>query len=257
VLLHAGLTIALTIGLVILSVIGILSNNNHPSISLVISVIVVGFLVGVAALLQGYRDTKDSGVLDNLEKEETGYEPLDYFELLNSHLATIANHALGLEASDRISIYSVDAGKFWMQGRYSSNPEYVKRGRTVYPIDQGCIGGAWTSPSGSCFIPNLPDPIKEREKYFERLKNGYQIPKGVSRNFQMKSRCLVAFVVYDKAREHGQAVVVIESMIPDKFDFDQVNRKWKDEGAERVLSNFLEVLKPIKPESTYATERGI
>ena len=68
----------------------------------------------------------------------------DYFDIWRVKLAHIAK-TLGFGDQERVSIYkySHEHGVFYMLGRYSEGPDFVRRGRGVYPDNEGCIGRAW------------------------------------------------------------------------------------------------------------------
>lgn len=81
--------------------------------------------------------------IENLQKEnielKNKIEELDYFKLFEDFLFILASHTLNFGDKERISVYKHEGDVFLMLGRYSKNPNYNKRGRGIYPENQGCI----------------------------------------------------------------------------------------------------------------------
>jgi hypothetical protein len=88
-----------------------------------------------------------------LEAAEGGY-----YELLSNQLSVLSNDTLGFGDTERISVYKHDGSAFVMIGRYSKHPEYVKKGRAIYPDNEGAmvmLGNTEVPWSRACLIPIL------------------------------------------------------------------------------------------------------
>lgn len=140
-----------------------------------------------------------------------------------------------------------------MIGRYSQNPEYCRKGRVIYPADQGIINTAWTG--GEDFIENLPDPVVELENYLSILKEQYHISKKTSRSFSMKCRCYYGYAIRDVRQKTRIAVIVIESTRLGIINPDQI-RSVLLGGEERRISEILEKIKPVIPDINTAIREG-
>jgi hypothetical protein len=162
--------------------------------------------------------------IDTLEQEVADLEDLlgtqlNYPLVFEARLQKIAND-LGLKDTERISIYRHNQqDKFILIGRYSESPSYIKRGRSAYPDDEGCIGTAWNN--GEAFDDNLPDPDNDISSYVNELKKRWNINKQTSRGFIMKSRNYAAYAIKESSSPGKRiAVIVFESTQINKLDKD-------------------------------------
>ncbi|WP_367111188.1 hypothetical protein [uncultured Psychrobacter sp.] len=134
----------------------------------------------------------------------------DSIDISSKFLAFIF-HKLELNAYDRISIYRLvkieekDIDFLHIFGRYSVNEKYKSISRREFPKSQGIIGAAFEKDNLEIEI--LPE---NDDDYFEAMKD-YNIPKGVAKNFAMKSRTLYPYLI---TIEYGErvGVLVIESI---------------------------------------------
>ncbi len=192
-------------------------------------------------------DTLES-TLEQKEERREG----DYYTLIENLLIAVAR-IIRLSNDDRVSIYTHDEGLFWMLGRYSISPVLKARGRPHYPADQGAIGQAWRD--GHAYVGSLPDPQLNEDEYYEELKSTYNIPKGVAREFSMKSRCIVAFAVYDSKESQRKAVIVFESVNEEQFIFEEFQEHW-EKWLKDMLSHMIESLESIAPTPEFARKEG-
>jgi hypothetical protein len=61
----------------------------------------------------------------------------DYYDQFAVELSVILKDELGYGDTERISVYRHRGGAFQMIGRYSDDPVYKRRGRPIYPDDEG------------------------------------------------------------------------------------------------------------------------
>lgn len=61
----------------------------------------------------------------------------DYYDQFAVELFVILKDELGYGDTERISVYRHRGGAFQMIGRYSDDPVYKRRGRSLYPDDEG------------------------------------------------------------------------------------------------------------------------
>ncbi|NKC16852.1 MAG: hypothetical protein GKR94_33070 [Gammaproteobacteria bacterium] len=204
-----------------------------------------------------YKRTSRANTLSRekrkLEKIIQGFGD-DYFDIWRTKLGHIAK-TLGFGDQERVSIYrySDHDRAFYMLGRYSEGPDFSRRGRGVYPDDQGCIGEAWKS--GEAVARDLPDPDSEPDKYASVMADCWNIDSETLRKMLMKSRLIFAFALRDRADLQRTAVIVFESTTVDGFDVNDV-RTFIDGIAGREIAHLIEVLRPLEPSPDVARSRG-
>lgn len=139
-----------------------------------------------------------------------------------------------------------------MLGRYSDNPEYRRRERSIYPDDEGVIGRAWRERSA---IADLPDPDTEPDRYYEILENEWNIGRITAERLTMKSRSYVAKALYEPKGVDRVAIVVVESTEAGILDKDEVLRAMETTEGKRIYQ-FLERKQSLEPDPGYAREEG-
>ena len=142
-----------------------------------------------------------------------------------------------------------------MIGRYSESPEFAKKGRGVYPADQGCIGASWRAGDGWSFTCNLPDPRANSKDYARSQKRDWNIPDDICRDLTMKPRTIAAFALKDSGNMERAAVLVIESEKPDRFN-PEILQAYLKGNVSRTISLLLDVLDPESPSLSFAREEG-
>jgi hypothetical protein len=176
----------------------------------------------------------------------------DYYDQFAVELSVILKDVLGYGDTERISVYRHRGGAFQMIGRYSDNPVYRSRGRSIYPDDEGIIGRAWREESATA---NLPDPDTEPDLYYEALKNEWNIDRGTAEEFTMRSRSYVTKALYEPKGVDRVAIVVVESTEAGILDRDEVLRAMETTEGKRIYQ-FLERKQSLEPDPRYAREEG-
>ncbi|MDP9331101.1 MAG: hypothetical protein M3P11_10745 [Actinomycetota bacterium] len=171
----------------------------------------------------------------------------------DSQLATLANHLLRLNDTDRISLYKHERDIFVISGRYSKNPEYAKPGRPFYPDSEGCIMRAWQQ--GEAFVDDLPDPESHQDAYVADLVNNWQMPLETAQNLRMKSRTLYARALEDPSGMNRTAVLVVESVEVAAFDVSDLQATMASEEGRHILE-FLEKRRAQAPDPAFAMREG-
>lgn len=253
------------VGTIIIAVVGVIymSAKNNWVLALIIGCVGVAAIAGEVVLILRQPKIrtlqKEKEDLENkVEKLELTLEQRaerlegDYYNIIQNQLIAVARN-VRLNNDDRVSLYSHDKASFWMLGRYSINPNLKERGRSHYPEDQGVIGQAWRD--GNAYADSLPDPLRNEDEYFEELKSTYNIPKGVAREFTMRSRCIVAFAVSDSTESQRKAVIVFESLNEEQFIFGEFQEHW-DGWLKAMLAHLIESLESIAPVPEFAREEG-
>jgi hypothetical protein len=209
---------------------------------------------GIKALRERVADLEDT-----LQRTQQDYLDLarqteqNYFELFKHQLSLLANTELHFADTERISVYKHDGEAFVMLGRYSKNPDYDKRGRGLYPDDEGVIGHAWHH--GEAADDDLPDFVVVPDDYLEYTRNHWGITEEITRNFTMKSRTYAAFALEHPVRLERVAVVVFESTKVGKLTVDTLRRALETTEGKRIYQ-FLDMMQSIEPTPSYARSEG-
>lgn len=128
--------------------------------------------------------------------------------IFGHHLKSIAR-SLNFTYNERISLYIINNDRFICCARFSQNPNYNKRGRASYPLNEGVIGEAWSK--GTEFIATLPDAKKELDNYVQKTKNKYNICENTVRNFSMHPRLIFGYRISNLDQSEHNAVIIVES----------------------------------------------
>jgi hypothetical protein len=181
----------------------------------------------------------------------------EYKREILRELYVFAHDVLGLDDSDRVSVYAHEGQHFTMLGRYSENPEFMKPGRTIYPQDQGCVGEAWRNKTSSCTLPSFEN---SQEAYEEQLQTRWNVPPDIVRRFRMKSRTVAAFALEDYRNEINErfAVLVVESTREGAFDLRTLEQAVYPPTQDRIndVTRFLVTRRPFQPSAAMAKRAG-
>ena len=173
-----------------------------------------------------------------------------YSSVFEDSLQLLLNFVLKLTEDERVSLYKHDGTQFIQIARYSKNPEYCKKGRSVYPEDQGCIAEAWRS--GESYL-QVSDPRSQWDAYLaEHLKK--KIGEQTVQHFTMPSRFYAAFAITEPSNGHKIAVIVFESVRLDIIRKDKLKQIMKTEG--RRLAGLMELMKHHEPSPSLAKKSG-
>lgn len=194
--------LAITLGSVGFAAVGVLLTPPDGGFSwLVSSVPGLVFLCAAALTLVGSIVVwkRASGLL-SLRRRVAELETIveraerDYYDQFAVELSVILKNVLGYGDTERVSVYRHRGGAFQVIGRYSDNPEFKRRGRTICPDDEGIIGRAWWEESATA---SLPDPDTKPDLYYRVLENEWNVDKTMAEEFTMKSRNYVARALYE------------------------------------------------------------
>lgn len=162
---------------------------------------------------------------------------------------------LEFSGRERISNYTFGESKFTIVARYSESPELSRRGRGVYPVDQGYIGESWRSASGRIFKSDIPDPNSDWTAYCEVFEKESKMEKDVTTNLTMRCRSIGAYVLMDQQEMDRKFIVVFESELPDGLKESNLE-KFVYGHSGRELSQLATKLEDTLPQISKATEAG-
>ncbi len=118
-----------------------------------------------------------------------------------------------LDASWRVSLYIFDdRGKdendrFLFVSRYSKDPQFIRKGRNEFKVNQGIIGKAWQNNKCSKFFKK---DISEAE-YVDILVNKYNFSFDEASALRMKSKSILGNVILNN-NHLKVGIVILESI---------------------------------------------
>lgn len=238
------------------AIVGILYSINHKIFwsqvepkTLALILLILGFLINIYFYYRQSKKTKSINDLKNandqcLEKIQLLENQIqqihrNYSEIFNEHLASLF-FKLRLTDSDRISMYKYQDDKFYIIGRYSSNPVLKTIRRRYYNSNQGLIAKAWQE--GIYFlnsgVPEYGAKLKHKKSIHAFFNSIYQIDYSVIENITMKSKSFYLKAFMDSRGIQRTAIIVIESEKSKAFEIDDLNKIINDE--ENKLTAFIE-----------------
>lgn len=114
----------------------------------------------------------------------------------------------------RVSLYSHSEKGFVLLYRHSDDPEFQKKGRAIYPDDEGIIGAAYHKNKG--YVANLPNPNDALDEWVNaQLSDGLMKSKNTVKSLTMQSRNLFALPIRSGHDKH--MVIVFESLKPNQL----------------------------------------
>lgn len=210
----------------------------------------------IAALQERVQKLEDSLEIAKRDYDESIQQArLDYRERFEEELRTLARHTLEFGNTERISVYKHVGQAFVLLSRFSDDPDYTKPSkRGFYPDNEGCIGAAWHR--GSMFIPELPDPEKELDSYYQVLKDPWNISRNTAKSFTMKSRSYGAYALNDLKGNRKIAIIVFESVRTNVLDDQKLRTALNTGGVARRIAGFMESERMLEPDPRLAREAG-
>ena len=212
--------------------------------------VLAGLAGGVKALHQAHTAKGQAEELARLEHLDEEIRRA-YRDLIRLELQKIAGK-LSFEDGERISIYKHHGKAFIMLGRWAKNPVSEQPGRALYPADQGCVGTAWRK--GTAFDSGLPDPQTQEAEYRKVQKSHWSIAKADVEGLRMKARSYAAYRLHHPIGGKGFAVVVFESLDPNRLSEQRLESFGHAERQNIV--EWLETMERFEPKPSYAKEQG-
>ncbi|WP_298981492.1 hypothetical protein [uncultured Roseibium sp.] len=186
-------------------------------------------------------------------KQAIGEGNRNFFDVWNDRARSLFQDC-ALSKYDRLSIYKhdTDLDKFRLLGRYAENNSYRKRGRNLYPMDEGVIGHAWQH--GEHFEKALPHPDRSWDRYVEINQKKYGISPETCQSFNMKSACLWGISLSNE-KDVPFALVVIESTKRENLDQGKLSAFFGGD-KRKEIENLLDHLEFMEPNLRLAQEMG-
>jgi len=131
--------------------------------------------------------------------------------------------SLGLNSTERVTIYYEFDDTFSLLARYSINPRYTKIHRQKFPLNQGVIGKAWQH--GFHIEKDCPSSQNYPE-YKEYLVKTYGYEEDKIDTLTMKSCRYVAIAIVDAGVHKG--VIAFESTDPAFLEIDERENKIRE-----------------------------
>ena len=177
----------------------------------------IAILTGLAFLIQTIIAISDNKIQDENCELNTRLNKLRNIE---NNLETIFNAWLQyiieyfeLDASWRVSLYIFDdRGKeendrFLFVSRYSKDPQFKRKGRNEFKVNQGVIGKAWENNQYSKFFKK---DISDKD-YVDILVNKYNFSIGEANALTMKSKSILGNLILNN-HHLKVGIVILESI---------------------------------------------
>lgn len=269
----------------VFAIIGILFELSTEVTRFKINTKTIGWIlfvfVCILTVIQIVQQVKETKSLEKIEREKTGEinslkvekSELDIkIQNLESQISKINNNSIDivethlaylfekmdLNNSERISLYKFIDDKFYVLGRFSSNPELKKRGRNSYK-KEGLIFKAWQL--GKYFknsgipVPNISTRSKFRRGYYKVLNDIVSIDEETVWEMKMKSRSFYLKALKDSSNVENTSIIVIESLNDNGFQSSEIDQILSLE-EEKKLVTFVEKIDWDFPNINKATEKG-
>jgi hypothetical protein len=269
----------------VFAIIGILFELNTVVTRYEINTKTIGWIlfafVIILTVIQIVQQIKETKSLEKIEREKTGEinslkvekGELDIkiqnlenqiskinnnsIEIVQIHLAYLFEK-MKLENSERISLYKFIDDKFYVLGRFSSNPEFKKRGRSCYN-KEGLIFKAWQLgyyfKNSGIVNPNMSSRTKFRKGYYKVVNEIAIIDEKTVWEMNMKSRSFYLKALKDSSNVENTSIIVIESINDKGFEEAFIN-SILNQDEEKKLVTFVEKIDWDFPNIHKANEKG-
>lgn len=237
------------LGSILLLVYGVISIKNKIALN------------NEALLLRSYKSQKNT-ILETLNKL---FESTDDQNLAQSFFNKIINDSiicileeLGFihDPGIRVSLYNHDGKNFTLLYRHSDNPEFQKKGRAIYPDNEGIIGDAYHKNIG--YVSDLPNPEIDEEEWIRaqiNQKQGKMKHKTVVKKLTMKSCNLLAIPIRSGTDKH--IIIVFESTKKNQLNEKSIKNVLNGPHGLR-LNEVLSMYRiHIEPSLEYANKMGM
>lgn len=177
-------------------------------------------------------------------------------EIVEIHLAYLFEK-MSFNNDERITLYKFINDKFYVLGRYSSNPELKKRGRSSYK-KEGLIFKAWQETK---FFKNngVPKADKRRGKfksgYYRIINELAPINEETLWNIKMKSRSFYIRAFKDLNNLEQTSIIVIESIKDNAFEEKFIDSRLNNYEEKRLVA-FVDKIDWDFPNINKAKEKG-
>lgn len=224
-------------------------------------ILFVTLLMGVTKYFALLRRSEQKQLRDALDACEAAKEQMgETLDSLTPNLQSIYEAILqsmlrkiGLESNPgvRITMYLLSSNKisFHPVGRYSHHATYRMQGRTLLPVNEGCIGKAWND--GKHEWRNLAKDLNQRR---QKSKSTYGIPNATFDGFSMPTLSIGAYRI-DNERMSPVGVIVIEADDHKMIDFDQFEKNFKEE--KQSLERLIRATQPFLIDPALALEAEV
>lgn len=177
-------------------------------------------------------------------------------EIVEIHLAYLFEK-MNFSNNERVTLYKFINDKFYVLGRYSSNPELKKRGRSSYN-KEGLIFKAWQETK---FFKSSGIPIADTRR--GKFKSGYYriinelalINEETLWNMKMKSRSFYIRAFKDLNNLEQTSIIVIESKKDKAFEEDSIDTRLNNDEEKRLVA-FVDKIDWDFPNINKAKEKG-
>lgn len=179
----------------------------------------------------------------------------NYSDIFNEHLAYLFIK-LNLKDSERINMYKYDNEKFYLIGRYSTNPTLKKVRRRSYKANQGLISKAWKESDYflNSGVPDYGKKARERKRSHDFFNKISPIDKAIFEAITMKSKSFYLKSLMDSKNINKTSIIVIESENTKAFIKSEIDKIIQEEEAK--LNSFVDKIEWNFPKVDNAQNTG-
>jgi hypothetical protein len=240
-------------------------NDKIESKCIAIILLVLGFFINIIFYFKQSKKTNSLSDLnlvnqtqaETIQKLENQIQRIhkNYSEVFNEHLAYLF-FKLELTDSDRISMYKYKDGKFFIIGRYSTNPKLKQIHRKFYNSNEGLISKAWSL--GEYFIntgvPDYGKKTRSQQQVYSFFNNIAPISKETFDKITMKSKSLFLKSFMNTKGIDRASIIVIESEKSKAFEQLDIDKVLFEE--EQKLISFVDKINWNLPDIINAENTG-
>lgn len=240
-------------------------NETIHSKYIAILLLIIGFIINIIFYFKQSKKTKSLSDLnlvnqtqaETIQKLENQIQGIhkNYSEVFNEHLAYLF-FKLKLSDSDRISMYKYKDDKFFIIGRYSTNPKLKQIHRKFYNSNEGLISKAWSL--GEYFIntgvPEYGKKPRTQQQVYSFFNNIAPISKETFEKITMKSKTLYLKSFMNAKGIERASIIVIESEKHKAFEQIDIDKILIEE--EQKLISFVDKINWNFPDIVNAENTG-
>ena len=207
-----------------------------------------GIIVALTYLYLNYKNKNkyitDEILLANVNILEQKFESSkkEFFKLCSDIIKSdFVNFFTNSNNNGRISIYKYENEKFYLLGRYSSNPTYNKLSRKEYPENEGFIAKGWEIGTHSAY--DIPTYRGKGRDWKKSIKNKCNISTSTLDKIRMKSCSFYVHRIENEDSRDPLGIIVAEQISSNeinKIDISQPLQKHSE-----VISSLIKSMKNL------------
>jgi hypothetical protein len=190
---------------------------------------------------QYITDVELSNKIDTLEEKFKSSKSEFYklcSDIIKSDFSDFFNNS---ENNGRISIYKFEDNKFYLLGRYSSNPAFNKSSRDYYPANEGFIAKGWENVTYS--VNGVSKHRGKGRDWKKSIKNKCHISDSTLNKIRMKSCSFYIKRIRNEDSRDPLGIIVAEQISPEEINSEHITKPI--EQHHEVISSLIKSMKTL------------